>query len=110
MAIGGLSIVPVFHSFLVRQGIDIFGAAPNWDLSQMLPADLIFPLQVAVVLGGFFASLFVLAKSALRPKLDPIQGLRQMLPWALILLTLSITALLVFNLPMQMRGTMMMDI
>jgi ferredoxin len=108
LAIGGLSIVPVFHTFLVKHGIDIFGSAPNWDLSYLLPAELIFPLQVVVVLSGFFASLYVLAKSALHTKPEPIQGFRQMLPWALILLALSITALLVFNLPMEMRGTLMM--
>jgi polyferredoxin len=108
LAIGGLSIVPVFHTFLLKHGFDFLGSSPNWDLSYLLPAEVIFPLQVGVVLIGFFASLFVLAKTALRPELEPIHGFREMLPWALILLVLSITALLVFNLPMEMRGTMMM--
>jgi hypothetical protein len=108
LAIGGLSIIPVFHSFLLKHGLDFFYSSPNWDLSHILPIELIFPLQVGVVLIGFFASLFVLAKAALRPELEPIHGFREMLPWAVVLLVLSITALMVFNLPMEMRGTMMM--
>jgi hypothetical protein len=107
-AISGLSIIPVFQSFLLARGFSWLGTKPDWSLSYLLPPEWIFPLQVASVMLGFFVALFVLAKIAYRADIEPLDGLREMLPWALILLLMTIAALAVYNLPMEMRGSMMM--
>lgn len=105
VAVGGLTIVPVLHAFLLDHGLAWLGASPDWSLGALLPLEWIFPLQVAAVLGGFFVGLAVLARSALRTGLPPAQALRQLLPWALALTLVTLAALSIFNLPMDMRGT-----
>ncbi len=107
LAIGGLSIIPVTHSFLLDHGIAWFGSQPNWELSFLLPDGWILPLQVAAVLGGFGLSLYVLTRSALRRNPIPVSALREMLPWALMVVALAMVALSIFNLPMEMRGTIL---
>ena len=84
------------------------GKCAELELSHLLPVSWIFPLQVLALLAGYFGSLYVLAKVALRPKLEPIESLRELLPWAVFLTFIIIAALLMFNLPMEMRGTVMM--
>ncbi len=103
-AIGGLTIIPVLQSFLLDHGVTWLGR-PDWSLSFLLPQPWIFRLQVAAVLSGFFAALYVLARAALRPEVEPVEGLLELLPWALMLLALTVASLSIFNLPMEMRGT-----
>jgi ferredoxin len=109
-AIGGLSIIPVMQSFLLDHGLTWFGNAPNWELSAVIPVDWIFPLQLAAILAGYFGSLFTLGRRALRPDRDPLVGLKEMLPWAIIITLLTLLSLAVFNLPMEMRGTRMFGV
>ncbi|MGD8622791.1 MAG: hypothetical protein PVH60_12605 [Anaerolineales bacterium] len=106
LAIGGLAIVPVLQSFLLDHGISLLGSAPRWDLSMLLPQSWIFPLQVAAIFLGLFTSLTALALPALESDQPPLDSLRQILPWAVLLVLLTIAALSVFNLPMEMRGTL----
>ena len=110
LAIGGAAIVPVFQSFLLDHGITILGSQPRWELSFLLPQNWIFPLQVLAILFGFASSLFVLSKIALKRKSDPQAALRELLPWALVIVFMAIAALSIFNLPMEMRGTRMLGI
>ncbi len=105
LAIGGLSILPVTHAFLLDHGVTWFGGQPNWELSFLLPIEWIFPLQVLAVLGGFGLALFVLTRAALSRHSTPDQAFREMLPWALMVVGLAFMALSIFNLPMEMRGT-----
>lgn len=107
LAVGGLTIIPAMQSFLLRHGLTLMGGAPNWELSYLLPAIWIFPLQVVAVLGSFFVSLLVLARAALRQDIEPIHSLLELLPWAVLLLIIVLAALMIFNLPMEMRGMMM---
>jgi len=60
---------------------------------------------VIAVLGGLFVGLAVVARAGLRSGLPPDGALRQLLPWALVLTLITIAALSIFNLPMDMRGT-----
>jgi hypothetical protein len=106
LAIGGLAIVPVFQSFLLDHRIDLLGTTPRWDLSMLLPQSWIFPLQVAAIFVGLLASLTALALPALQSDQPPLRSLRRIFPWALLLVLLTIAALSVFNLPMEMRGTL----
>ncbi len=105
VAVGGLTIVPVLQSFLLDHGVAWLGTSANWSLGPLLPIEWIFPLQVIAVLGGFFLGLAVLARAGSRSGLPPAMALRQLLPWALTLALITITALSIFNLPMDMRGT-----
>jgi len=104
-SIAGLAIVPVMQSFLLDHGILWLGLHPDWGMSRVLPQEWIFPLQVGAVLAGFFVALYVLLRRAIRPGTTPAEGFREMLPWALVLLVITIVSLSIFNLPMEMRGT-----
>jgi ferredoxin len=104
-ATGGLTIIPVMHSFMLDHGITALGPQPDWSLSYILPPELIFPLQVFSVLGGFLIAMLVAARSALLANRTPRQAFAELLPWALVLTVLAIAALSIFNLPMDMRGT-----
>lgn len=108
-ASGGLSIIPVMHVFLLDHGLAAIASQPDWSLSYMLPPDLIFPLQVMSLLGGFLIALFVASRRALAANENPKQAFFELLPWATIITALAIAALSIFNLPMEMRGAMLMD-
>ncbi len=108
LAIGGLAIVPVFQSFLIDHGIQLLGSSPRWELSMMLPQNWIFPLQVGAIFVGLMGSFTSLALPALESERTPMDSLRRILPWAILLVLLTVAALSVFNLPMEMRGTLRM--
>jgi polyferredoxin len=109
-AIGGLSIIPVMQSFLLDHRLAWLGNQPRWDLSNVIPIDWIFPLQVIAIISGFFIALLVLARRALKPERQPLESLKEMLPWAFIITLLILLSLAVFNLPMEMRGTRMFGV
>jgi hypothetical protein len=103
--IGGATLLPVLQSFALDHAVTLLGASPQWNVGFLLPLPSIFPLQVVVLLAAFIASLAVCARRALRTGLAPLDSLRELLPWAIVLTVITIAALSVFNLPMQMRGT-----
>lgn len=107
--IGGLSIVPVLQSFVLDHGMMFLGSQPRWDLSMLLPQSWIFPLQVLVIFAGMFGSFASLALPALQSERVPSDSLRRILPWAILIVLLAVAALSVFNLPMEMRGTLQMS-
>lgn len=102
---GALAIVPVFHSFLLDHGLTWLGAEPNWRLGPLLPGDWVLPIQTAIVLGGFAASLYVGNRIGRRTFDAPV-AMRALLPWLVVYTALAAAALLTFNLPMEMRGVM----
>jgi polyferredoxin len=104
LAIGGLTILPVLQALLQDHGLALFGGRPAWGMGALLPAEVIFPLQVLAVMLGFCAALYSQARQALRHA-PPRLALRQLLPWALVAFLLTLAALQLFNLPMEMRGT-----
>jgi hypothetical protein len=110
LAIGGAAIIPVFHSFLLDHGIILGGVQPNWSLSFLLPQNLIFPLQILALMGGFAGSLLATGKIALNRRPTPASAFRELLPWAILIVLMTIAALSIFNLPMEMRGTRMIGI
>ncbi|HLC04279.1 MAG TPA: hypothetical protein VJK02_14680 [Anaerolineales bacterium] len=104
-AIAGLTIIPVMQSFLLDHGLAWLGSRPDWAMSRLLPQTWILPMQVTAVLSGFFVALYVLSRRALRPGTTPAIGFRELIPWAIVLLLITIASLSIFNLPMEMRGT-----
>jgi hypothetical protein len=103
--IGALTIFPVMHTFLIDRGIRILGTTPNWDIGFIVPMENIFPFQVGAVIIGFFFSLYLLGMKSMRNE-KPSQALMVILPWAIVLFLLTVAALSIFNLPMEMRGAM----
>jgi Fe-S-cluster-containing hydrogenase component 2 len=104
--VGALSIIPVFQTFLIDHSIYLLGTSPNWDLARLIPDNsLIALIQVVALIGGFFGSLFVAQRIALRLyRRDAPLGL---LPWALVLLALMLATIAIFSQPMEMRGTIL---
>ncbi len=61
-------------------------------------------IQTIALLGGFVGSLVVAQRIAMRLyKRDSMVGL---LPWALLFLLMIAAGMWLFNLPMEMRGTL----
>jgi polyferredoxin len=102
---GALAIIPAMQGFLIDHGILILGETPNWQLSAILPFPWLLPLEVLCIVAGFAGSYWVLGDIANREK----TSFMAQLPWLLLLLGVSITAIYLFTLPMEMRGTSLMN-
>ena len=100
-ATGALAIVPAAHNVLIDHGILLFGDAPAWQMSNIVPFSWLLPLQVICMLVGFGASYYVLTEIGRREKI----AFRSQIPWLLLLLAIAVTAIYLFTLPMEMRGT-----
>lgn len=105
-ATGALTIIPVFHSFLLDHGPTVLGTEPNWQLGPILPGGWILPLQTAIVLAGFAGSMYVGNRVGRRDFGSRAVAMRALLPWLLVFAGMAIAALATFNLPMEMRGTL----
>jgi polyferredoxin len=103
-AIGALTLVPASQAFLADHGMLPGAMLPNWGLGPLLPQDWIFPIQVLAIVAGYLAALFVLGRAALSAGRPPLRALAEILPWAGLLLLLTIASLAVFTQPMQPRG------
>jgi ferredoxin len=104
-SIGALTLFPVMKNFLLDHGIKFLGETVDWNTRFILPDDWIFPIQIAAVLIGFFAALYILGRKGLTISKSPKEGFLILLPWAIVLLTFTLLSLSIFNMPMQMRGT-----
>ena len=100
-ATGALSIVPVIQNFALDHGVSTLGSAPRWELGAILPAAWLLPIQVGVVLAGLMGSLSALGAIGRNTRLPS----RAVLPWLLLFLILAVTAVTIFTMPMEMRGT-----
>ncbi len=101
--IGALTIIPAFQRFLLDHGVGLLGA-PNWTLSGLEDMTVIGLIQTIALLGGFVGSLVVAQRIAMRLyRRDAMAGL---LPWALLFLLMIAAGMWLFNLPMEMRGTL----
>ena len=98
-----LTIVPVTQNFLLDHGLTLLGQ-PDWTMAALVPPGLLDGLELGVVLVGLLASVYVLGQ---RAKLVPVGQDKPVaqLPWLLLLLGIALTAVWLFFLPMQMRGT-----
>lgn len=102
---GALTIVPIAENFLLDHGLPWFGTAPNWELGAILPGNWILPLQTIIVLIGFGLSLYVGNRISRRDFSHPAIAVRVLLPWIVVFFFMAVAALTIFNLPMEMRGT-----
>jgi ferredoxin len=106
--LGALTLIPVLQNFLIDHRIPLLGTEPNWSLAGLVPdTGVIGLIQVVVLVGGFAWSMLLAQRTAMRLyRRDAPFGL---LPWALILLGLMLTAIMIFSQPMEMRGTLLFD-
>jgi polyferredoxin len=102
-----LTIVPIFHNFLIQHGITAFGTSPQWELSGVTELGVIGAVQLVALLGGFVWSFALLQRHSIR--LFKRQAILAVLPFALMLLCLVLVAVWIFSLPMEMRGTVYFD-
>lgn len=103
-ATGALSIIPAAQNFLIDHGILFLGSDPNWLLSNILPLNWLLPLQLIILIVGFGGSYYVLTEIGRNEK----ESFMTQLPWLLLLIMLAVSAVYLFNLPMEMRGTGLM--
>lgn len=97
LLVGPLLILPVIQEFL--------GGIGDWArFSLSLDINAIGLIQLVALLAGFFWSLRLAQKAALR--LYRRKALLGLLPWALVYLLMMLAAWQIFSLPMEMRGTL----
>ncbi|KAA3655596.1 MAG: FesM [Chloroflexi bacterium] len=98
-----LGIIPVTQYFLRDHRMAWVGP-PNWTLGPVLPLTWLDPLEMTIVLIGLVLSLVVLMKRAGGKRPFPDPPIAQ-LPWLLLLVGLAVAAMIIFLLPMEMRGS-----
>ena len=97
------TIIPALQNFLLEHGVTLLGE-PNWALGGIEDAALIGLIQALALLAGFAGSLFVAQQVAMR--LYRRASMAGLLPWALLFLLMIAAGMWLFNLPMEMRGTL----
>lgn len=99
---GALTVVPVSQSAVV----DLLGwpalGEPRWTWAGMRPGS-VFPLQLGALLLGATGSLALSWLIAERE--HPHAEVRAALPWAFVIVLLTVVSAWVFLQPMEMRGT-----
>ncbi len=103
---GGLTIVPVLQSLLLRLGIPI--GEPAWHLGPVVWPDLLFPLEVALLYLGLTGSLVVAWQIAQREHHTLRVAFKAFLPWAVLCVLLVVAGIWILAQPMEMRGTLNM--
>jgi polyferredoxin len=106
--VGALTIVPVFHNFLLDHGVTLFGTQVNWQLGALAEADQFAVVQVILLIGGYLLSLILARRIAVR-EYGPARAQGAFLPYALLFLALLLAAFFIFSQPMEMRGTAELD-
>lgn len=101
---GGLTIVPVLESFLLRLGL--VRVEPAWQLGPLVWPDLLFPIEVVLLYLGVTGSLLVAWQIAQRQHQALATALRAFLPWATLCLLLVAAGIWILAQPMEMRGTL----
>lgn len=105
-AAGALGIVPVIQFFLNDHSCTLLGTIPRWDLGALMPMDWMLPVQIVMLLAGMWAANRVIDGAALPGTVSKRGRLAAGLPWLALILLLAAAALIIFTLPMEMRGTM----
>ncbi len=97
---GALTIIPVFQHFFSYRG---FNVDPNWRLAQIIPSAWFFPISAVITTLYSFLAMYVTVRIALRD--FGKRGVLAMWPVLIFVVMFAVVALLIFNQPMEMRGT-----
>ena len=98
------TLVPVLQNFVQDHGYLWLGE-PDWTWGALVPLTWLDGLELGVVLVGLMASLYVLGDRGKLAADGRPAALMTQLPWLLLLVGLAWTAMWIFFLPMEMRGT-----
>ncbi len=101
---GGLTIVPVLQSFLLRLGIPL--GEPAWHVGPVVWPDLLFPMEVVLLYLGLTGSLMVAWQIAQREHHTLRVAFKAFLPWAVLCVLLVAAGIWILAQPMEMRGTL----
>lgn len=107
-ATGALSIIPVTQFFLTDIGLPILGQ-PNWMLGPIMPVSWLLPLEIVITVLGLGVSLYLVGERSKLGNNGRSAPVLEQLPWIILLVALAFTAVAMFNLPMEMRGTSFMN-
>ncbi|MGL4611754.1 MAG: 4Fe-4S binding protein [Trueperaceae bacterium] len=97
---GALTIIPVFQHFFNYRG---FAVDPNWRLGQVIPSSYFFIISAAITTFYSFLAMYVTVRIGLRD--FGKRGVLAMWLMFVFVIVFTVLALLVFNQPMEMRGT-----
>lgn len=105
---GALTVIPVSQSFL--NDIGLYVGEPAWHLGPIVPAAWLFPLQAIFLYLGLLGSLVVGFQIAVDHFKARHIALRAFIPWGILSLLLLAAAFWIMLQPMEMRGTIFMDL
>lgn len=97
---GALTIIPVFQHFFSFRGFEV---DPNWRLAQVIPSSWFFPISATITTLYSFLAIYTTIRIAVRD--FGRRGVLAMWPVLLFVVAFSVIAVLIFNQPMEMRGT-----
>jgi polyferredoxin len=97
---GALTIIPVFQHFFSYRGFDV---DPNWRLAQVIPSSWFFIISAIITTFYSFLAIYTTVNIALRD--FGRRGVLAMWPVLIFVVVFTVFALLIFNQPMEMRGT-----
>ncbi|MEM8530579.1 MAG: FesM [Chloroflexota bacterium] len=100
--IGFWTFVPLTQSLLAEFGITVLGS-PRWELGPLAPEGFLNPVEWGFIGLGCFGSLLIAYQIARRDA--PQHPWRAFLPWAVLVLSLTVVGFWLMALPMEMRGT-----
>ncbi len=109
LLIGPLTILPAAQRFVVDMaGLALLGE-PDWTIAALGTPSLgvVRGVQMAAMALGATFALIVGWHAAMTDGNDVASALVEFAPWAAILLLLAIAAVVVFLLPMEMRGNVL---
>lgn len=102
-ATAALAVIPLAQQFLLDHGLTLLGLQPAWRLGPILPMAWLMPIELAIVLIGLLGSLYVLDERNRRHFGEG--ATRVMMPWAALFVLMAAAAIVIFTLPMEMRGS-----
>lgn len=102
-ATAALAVIPLAQQFLLDHGLT--GTQPAWQLGPILPMAWLMPIELVIVLLGLLGSLYVVGERNRRHFGEG--ATRVMIPWVVLLVLMAAAAILIFTLPMEMRGSIL---
>lgn len=99
---GAASIVPVMQHFFEWRGAAV---DPDWRLARWVPSAWLFPVTATVSFGYALLAAYLTVRIALRD--FGRRGAVALWPMLLFVIALAVTQLLILDLPMEMRGTLL---
>lgn len=99
--LGGSSVLPVLLGRIPGLSSVTVG---TWATGPIVPEAWLLPLQALLVEAGALGSIVVAYRIARREAADPPSARRAFVPWALLVILLSLVGIWLLTRPMEMRG------